>query len=78
MWPSFLSLLSKIAGRTYQGTIQGITSSFGGLASIIGLILGGLLYEMLAGTSFLIASLIIYAVFLLTFRLMRCEKKLKY
>ncbi len=31
MWPSFLSLLSKVVGRKYQGTIQGIASSFGGL-----------------------------------------------
>jgi len=78
MWPSFLSLLSKVAGRKYQGTIQGFASSFGGLASITGLILGGLLYEMLAGTSFLIASLVIYTVFLLNFRLRHFEKKLKY
>lgn len=78
MWPSFLSLLSKVAGREYQGTIQGFASSFGGLASITGLILGGLLYEVLAGTSFLIASLVIYTVFLLNFRLRYFEKKLKY
>jgi DHA1 family tetracycline resistance protein-like MFS transporter len=78
MWPSFLSLLSKVAGRTYQGTIQGIASSFGSFASITGLILGGLLYEMLAGTSFLIAGLVIYTVFLLNFRLRHFEKKLKY
>jgi len=32
MWPSFLSLLSKIAGRKYQGTVQGFASSFGSLA----------------------------------------------
>jgi MFS family permease len=77
MWPSFLSLLSKIAGRKYQGTIQGFASSFGGLASIVGLILGGLLYEMLAGSSFLIAGIIIYFVFILNFRLRRFEKELK-
>lgn len=78
MWPSFLSLLSKVAGRKYQGTIQGVASSFGGLASINGLILGGLLYEMLAGTSFLIAGLVIYIVFLLNFRLKHFEKQIKY
>ncbi|WP_292391429.1 MFS transporter [Methanosarcina sp. UBA5] len=78
MWPSFLSLLSKVAGRKYQGTIQGIASSFGGLASITGLILGGLLYEMLAGTSFLIACLVIYTVFLLNFRLRHFEEQIKY
>lgn len=77
MWPSFLSLLSKVAGRKYQGTIQGIASSFGGLASITGLILGGLLYETLAGTSFLIAGLVIYTVFLLNFRLRSFEERIK-
>jgi len=76
MWPSFLSLLSKVAGRKYQGTIQGVASSFGGLASITGLILGGLLYETLAGTSFLIAGLVIYTVFLLNFRLRRFEEQI--
>ena len=78
MWPSFLSLLSKIAGRKYQGTVQGFASSFGGLASITGLILGGLLYEVLAGSAFLIAGLVIYVVFLLNFRLRLFEKEIKY
>ncbi|HWQ49813.1 MAG TPA: MFS transporter [Methanosarcina sp.] len=77
MWPSFLSLLSKVAGGKYQGTIQGVASSFGGLASITGLILGGLLYETLAGTSFLIAGLVIYTVFLLNFRLRSFEERIK-
>ncbi len=78
MWPSFLSLLSKIVGSEYQGTVQGFASSFGGLASIAGLILGGLLYEMLAGNAFLIAGLVIYIVFLLNFRLRLFEKELKH
>lgn len=77
MWPSFLSLLSKIAGKNYQGTVQGFASSFGGLASITGLILGGLLYELLAGRAFLLAGVVIYAVFLLNFRLRRFEKEIK-
>ena len=78
MWPSFLSLLSKVAGKEYQGTIQGFASSFGGLASITGLILGGLLYEKLAGSSFLIAGLVIYTVFLLNFRLRHFERKIEH
>lgn len=78
MWPSFLSLLSKIAGKNYQGTVQGFASGFGGLASITGLILGGLLYELFAGRAFLLAGMVIYTVFLLNFRLRRFEKELKY
>jgi len=37
MWPPFMSILSKRAGTVFQGTVQGIAGSFGGLASIIGL-----------------------------------------
>ena len=40
MWPSFLSILSKRAGYVYQGAVQGVASSFGSLASIVGLIIG--------------------------------------
>ena len=71
MTPSFLSLLSKIAGRRYQGTVQGFVS-------IYGLILGGLLYEVLDGSAFLIAGLVIYTAFLLNFRLRRFEKEVRY
>lgn len=78
MWPSFLSLLSKVTGTKYQGTVQGFASGFAGLASITGLILGGLLYEMLAGKTFLLAGMVIYTVFLLNFRLRHFEKKIKY
>ncbi|MGB9929340.1 MAG: MFS transporter [Methanosarcina sp.] len=77
MWPSFLSLLSKIAGGKYQGTVQGFASSFGSLASINGLILGGFLYEWLSGGAFLIAGLVIYTVFILNFRLISFEKKIR-
>ena len=45
MWPSVLSLLSKRAGSTHQGAVQGIAGSFGSLASIIGLTVGGILYH---------------------------------
>ena len=41
MWPSFMSILSKRAGTILQGAVQGVAGSFGSLASIIGLIVGG-------------------------------------
>jgi predicted MFS family arabinose efflux permease len=78
MWPSFLSLLSKVAGSRYQGTVQGFASSSGSLASIVGLILGGFLYEILDGRAFLIAGLVIYIAFLLNFRLKSFEKEVRY
>ena len=44
MWPSVLSVLSKVAGDTYQGSVQGFAGSLGAVASIVGLALGGMLY----------------------------------
>ena len=70
MWPSFMSLLSKRAGSKLQGTIQGVAGSFGGLASIIGLILGGFLYNSIGGATFLISAGIILAIFIMSFRLL--------
>ena len=71
MWPSFLSLLSKIAGNAYQGFIQGVASSFGSLASIVGLIIGGLLYNLIGGYTFLISAGIIFVVFIMSFKLLK-------
>lgn len=69
MWPSVLSILSKVAGDKYQGTIQGFAGSIGSLSSIIGLIIGGLLYEIVGVLSFLISAGCIYFAFMLSFRL---------
>ncbi|WP_128692674.1 MFS transporter [Methanoculleus taiwanensis] len=73
MWPSFLSLLSKIAGKTYQGSVQGFAGSAGSLASIVGLILGGVLYEAIGPAAFLISGGIILVVFLLALRTLRFQ-----
>jgi DHA1 family tetracycline resistance protein-like MFS transporter len=75
MWPSFLSILSKVAGETYQGAVQGFASSAGSLASIIGLISGGFLYEALGAPTFIASTFIIYSVFLFSFKLMSFEHK---
>ena len=58
MWPSLLALISTAAGRRTQGAVQGFASSSAAVASIGGLLIGGLLYELLAGQIFLIAGLI--------------------
>jgi MFS transporter, DHA1 family, tetracycline resistance protein len=71
MWPSLLSILSKRAGTVYQGTVQGVANSFESLASIIGLITGGLLYSLLGATTFLISAGVIFTVFVMSFRLLR-------
>ncbi len=56
MWPSFMSILSKSGGTALQGAVQGVAGSFGSLRSIIGLIMGGLLYDFLGGTIFLVCT----------------------
>src|SRR5919106_337637 len=70
MWPSFMSILSRRAGSKLQGAVQGVAGSFGGLASIIGLILGGFLYTSIGGNTFLISAGIILAIFVMSFRLL--------
>jgi DHA1 family tetracycline resistance protein-like MFS transporter len=71
MWPSFMSILSKRAGTVLQGAVQGVAGSFGGLASIIGLIAGGLLYDMIGAATFLICAGVIFSVFILSFRILK-------
>ncbi|ADI73823.1 major facilitator superfamily MFS_1 [Methanohalobium evestigatum Z-7303] len=74
MWPSVLSILSKFAGPKYQGAVQGFAGSFMSLASIAGLIFGGFLYGYLSTGTFFISAVIIYIVFVLSFRLLGFKK----
>jgi MFS family permease len=62
MWPSFLAILSKIAGDQYQGAIQGFASSSGSIASIIGLISGGILYSIISVNIFILPVLIMIII----------------
>jgi MFS family permease len=73
MWPSVMSILANRAGIVYQGTVQGVANSFGSLASIIGLLVGGLLYNMLGATTFLVSAGVIFSVFIMSFRLMKAK-----
>ena len=63
MWPSFLSILSKKAGKE-QGLVQGYASSAGSLASIIGLLVGGSLYGLIGANTFYGASLVMLFILL--------------
>ena len=74
MWPSFMSILSRRAGSKLQGAVQGVAGSFGGLASIAGLTLGGILYNSIGVTSFLISAGVILVVFVMSFRLLKKEE----
>ena len=71
MWPSFMSILSKRAGTVLQGAVQGVAGSVGGVASIIGLIGGGVLYDLIGGATFLVSAVVIFSVFVMSFRLLK-------
>jgi len=76
MWPSFLSLLSKVAGKVYQGAVQGFAGSAGSLASIIGLISGGFIYSQIGSATFFIPGSLILLIFVLSFRMVKIEKSI--
>ncbi|MDY0387806.1 MAG: MFS transporter [Methanolobus sp.] len=69
MWPSIQSMLSKLAGNENQGLVQGVSGSFMSIASILGLIGGGFIYELIGKGAFIVSALIIYLVFALSLRL---------
>ncbi len=65
MWPSFLALLARTGNPQIQGAIQGYGNSMGSMASMFGLILGGLLFETMETNVFAIGSGIFLIVTLL-------------
>ncbi len=71
MWPSFLSVLSRSTTARYQGMVQGLAGSVGSLSSIIGLILGGFLFEALNGATFFLSAGVIFLSCLLSLRLLQ-------
>ncbi len=52
-WPTFQARLSSVVGPEDQGAIQGAATSAGACASIVGLIVGGILYPWLGATLFI-------------------------
>jgi MFS family permease len=64
-WPTFQARVAE-AGGEHQGTVQGAVTSASSLASIVGLVIGGLIYPALGGTTFLVAAGIFIFVLLLT------------
>ena len=59
MWPSLISLTSSVAGQGLQGAIQGLAGSAGSLASIGGLVLGGIAYTWIGPWTFQIPAVLI-------------------
>ncbi len=65
MWPSFLALLSQMGSAAQQGTIQGYGASMGSIASMMGLIVGGILFEFVGTTVFMVGSVIFFLIALI-------------
>ena len=66
MWPSTMAALSKAAGDKYQGAVQGYAGSGGAIASIIGLVVGGVMYGFLEDKIFIMSAIIIFLTALMS------------
>ncbi len=73
MWPSVLSVISKVTEEKYQGLIQGFASSCGSLASIIGLLLGGIFYNIFHERVFILSAIFLFIVFLMSFKFLKLK-----
>ncbi|TWJ01470.1 MFS-type transporter involved in bile tolerance (Atg22 family) [Mucilaginibacter frigoritolerans] len=76
MWPSFMGLMSYLGNENTQGAIQGFASSAGSMASIIGLITGALLYHQFQENVFLLASILLLLIAIVSLRLISIEKEI--
>jgi DHA1 family tetracycline resistance protein-like MFS transporter len=65
MWPSLLAVLSKTTDQQTQGAVQGLADSINAIASIVGLLVGGLLFGVIGGAVFLLSAAMTTLVFLL-------------
>jgi MFS family permease len=65
MWPSLLAVLSTVADQRVQGAVQGIAGSSSAVASITGLLVGGVLYNFAGAGVFAIAAAITVGVVVL-------------
>ncbi len=61
-WPTFQARLAKVAGDEDQGAIQGAATAAGSLASILGLVVGGVLYPWLEVWLFLAGAVLFVVV----------------
>ena len=71
MWPALLSLLSKAAGARAQGAVQGFAGGSSAVASILGLLVGGVFYGMLGSAVFVLSALVVAAAWSLGWLLPR-------
>jgi len=77
MWPSFVALLSNTGNEDTQGAIQGVASAAGSLASIIGLVSGAFLFNLLHGNIFFVTAAFMAGIALLSVPLIQKEKAMQ-
>jgi MFS transporter, DHA1 family, tetracycline resistance protein len=56
MWPSYLAMLSGTGPANMRGRLQGVASSSGSVASIVGMLGGGSAFGVLGPKTFLVAA----------------------
>lgn len=71
MWPSLQGIVSKSTDAETQGSVQGLATSGSAVASIVGLLAGGVLYGIVGSSVFVIAALIAASVGAMGFKLSR-------
>lgn len=59
MWPSYLTMLSRSGAPESQGSVQGVGSSAGSLASAIGTVTGGVLYVTIGVATFYVSAAVV-------------------
>ncbi|MEO1175157.1 MAG: MFS transporter, partial [Myxococcota bacterium] len=73
-WPSLSSFLANLVDDSVQGAVQGLSGSAGSLASILGLLAGGVIFESVGAKTFLIAAALIAVGALMSLRLSGLNK----
>jgi len=64
-WPSYLALLARSGPSNLQGTIQGIGGSAGAVASIVGTLTSGILFEAIGAATLYVSAAALAATTLL-------------
>jgi len=72
-YPSLLALIASHGKGDNQGQIQGLASSSGSAASIVGLVIGGFIFTALKGYIFYISALIFLFLVFMSFSLQIAE-----
>ncbi len=74
LYPSLVATLSDHAGDDLQGAAQGYITSVGSLASILGLLIGGVLYEIIQADLFIVSGITFLILMFLCIQLRILEK----